>query len=296
MNRTACQLFTPVELQVVTVVAVLIVAVIVPAIAQGRSVRIALVSDPHTTRATSGDAASYRGRFERVIAEVNAAHPDLVLLAGDLTQGGKPEELDDFLALARRFIAPARYVYGNHDVGGKHMPGEGGGITAEQLDRVEARLGPSFWKLETPDVRVLGGNSSLLGSGLEREREQWAFLERELGRPSRQPTLLLMHYPLFTESPSEPGGVYWNVEPEPRQRLLGLLRRGRARGVLSGHLHHPLTLGSGGLFCYSAPSVAFGLPGGRQPEGWTLITIAPDGTIAARTHYLAEEPTGAAVK
>src|SRR5437899_316468 len=48
--------------------------------------RVALLSDPHVNRATNGDAANFKARFEKAIAQVNAAKVDIVLIAGDLTQ------------------------------------------------------------------------------------------------------------------------------------------------------------------------------------------------------------------
>ena len=44
------------------------------------------------------------------------------------------------------------------------------------------------------------------------------------------------------ERADEADDPYWNVAPEPRRRLLGLLARPnvRLRGILSGHLHRPI--------------------------------------------------------
>jgi hypothetical protein len=53
--------------------------------------RFALLSDPHVTRGTKEDQPFYRGRLESVIAAVNAEQVSFVLIAGDLTQDGKPE-------------------------------------------------------------------------------------------------------------------------------------------------------------------------------------------------------------
>src|ERR1041384_4036758 len=70
------------------------------------AVRFALVSDTHTTRGTQGDQPLYKGRLDQVIAAVNAADVNAVLIAGDLTQSGKPEEMADFRAQIRGFRAP----------------------------------------------------------------------------------------------------------------------------------------------------------------------------------------------
>jgi hypothetical protein len=99
--------------------------------------------------------------------------------------------------------------------------------------------------------------------------------------------LLLTHYPLYLKTPDEPGDPYWNVEPEPRARLLALLAKtDNLRAVLSGHLHRGLTnRGEGssvpGALLYTSPPVSFGLPRGHQPEGWSLITISRTGEVSA---------------
>lgn len=241
-------------------------------------IRIALVSDTHTTRGADEDQPRYRGRLDRVIAAVNAAQVDLVVIAGDLTQNGKPEEIDDFKKQIEGFRAPVYYVPGNHDVGGKRIAGKDNGPPAARVEAYErGLLGPSFFARESAGVRMIGVNSPILGSGLPLEAEMWGFLEKELARPATKPTVLFMHYPLFVKTPEEPGGAYWNVEPEPRGRLLALLKQGGVRTVLTGHLHYQLINRHDGILFVTTPPVSFGLPRGIQLEGWTLVTLPPQG-------------------
>ncbi len=263
-------------------------------------VRIALVADPHVNNAPTGDEANYKARFLRVIAEVNAAHVSRVLIAGDLTQNGKPEQFAEFKELVRGFQAPVSVVCGNHDVGPKigitdAKPGSG--VTAERVAKYEALFGKSFYTLNCDGVRIIGINSPILGSGLPVEARQWEFLEREL-LPSASPgipTLLVTHYPLYLVSPEEAGGTYWNTEPAPRTRLLGLIKKsGNVLAVLSGHLHRPLvSKTSAGVLLYSSPPVSFGLPAGKQPEGWTLVTIAPTTNVIQTEFHAISHLSGA---
>src|SRR4051812_17690406 len=58
--------------------------------------RIALVSDTHCTRGEKEEQPRYHARLDKVIAAANAAKVDLVLIAGDLTEDGKPEQIIDF--------------------------------------------------------------------------------------------------------------------------------------------------------------------------------------------------------
>lgn len=248
---------------------------------------IAFLTDTHTNRDTEGDRTAYRGRFERAIAAVNAEEFDLVLHGGDMTESGLSDEIDDFAALARGLKRRPLTVPGNHDVGGKVHPEQKSPVDAARVAAHETRFGRSWWSRTVRKVRVVGINSPILGSGLDAEARQWRFLERELSRPDAPPTVLLTHFPLFLKDPDEASDPYWNVEPEPRRRLLELLGRPSARlaGVLSGHLHRPLSLTWRGVPLITSPPVAFGLPIGRQPEGWHRVRIDGD-TVQSVFHEI----------
>ncbi len=250
------------------------------------TVRIALVGDPHVTRGTNSDQPLYRARFEKTIAAVNAQNVDWVLIAGDLTQSGKPEEIADFRELIRGFRAPVAWVYGNHDVGAKVSGKEEtkGEINAARLERIETALGPSFWQEERAGVQVVGVNASLFGSALPQEAKQWAFLEKAFQprladgtNTSRKPVILLSHYPLFIKTPEETDEQNWNIEPISRTRLMKLLQDAKVDAVFSAHLHRPLMHHHAGMLLVTAPPVSFGLPRGKQPQGWTLVTFSGQG-------------------
>ena len=222
--------------------------------------------------------ATFKPHFEKTIAQVNEAKVDFVLIAGDLTQGGKPEELADFKIYLKKFHAPVWFVPGNHDVGNKLQSGKTEGMaTRERVEAYEKALGPSWFVQERVGVRVIGINSSLLGSSFEREGEMWKFLKKELGKRVQVPTILFMHYPLFLKDLDEPGGDYFNTEPAPRKRLLDLLKQSGVKIVLTGHLHRTLVNRHDGILFVTTPPVSFGLPRGKQPEGWTLVTIFQNG-------------------
>jgi 3',5'-cyclic AMP phosphodiesterase CpdA len=241
-------------------------------------IRIALLSDTHVNaNGTNDEQHLYRGRFEKAIAMVNTSRVDLVLFTGDLTQDGKADQIKDFLSQIKKLNAPVFYVPGNHDVGNKIIPGKGGTVTEARVAQFEKEMGPTFFSKTAAGVRIVGINSPLLGSGFEREQAMWAFLEKELGHPTPQPTIVFSHYPAFLKTPDEGGGDYWNMEPEPRKRLLALLKSGGVKTMLSGHLHRDLVNRWEGILFVSTRPISFGLPKGKQPEGWTLVTLPPEG-------------------
>ena len=114
----------------------------------------------------------------------------------------------------------------------------------------------------------------------------WKFLEHELGRSARKPTILFMHYPLFLKDLNEPGGDYYNTEPEPRKRLYDLLQQGGVKIVLTGHLHRTLINRRDGILFLSTEPISFGIPRGKQAEGWTLVTVYANGDVKETIHNL----------
>ncbi len=243
-----------------------------------RPIRIALVSDTHISHNESETQAGYRKHLAIVIAQVNAAKPDLILLGGDLTDDGEAESFESFLQVREGFRAPVRWVPGNHDCGGKLSAGAAGAVTEASLAKYEDAMGRSFGAETLRGVRLVRINGSLLGSGLKAEARQWAMLEREAAKPCAEPRVVLLHYPMFLEKPSETEGGYWTVDPAPRARLIALVTRMRARAVFSGHLHRRLYTSLDGAPCITAPATSFGLPAGKEPPAWMLVTIA-DGQV-----------------
>ena len=255
----------------------------------GIMAQIALVSDTHTTRGTNEEQPLYRGRLAKVIAAVNAAKVDLVLIAGDLTEHGRPEELNDFKEQIKAFEPPVWYVPGHHDLGNKIVPGKEteNELTPVRLAGFETLCGPSFFARECLGFRIIGFNSPILGSGFPRENEMWRFLEQELGERSSKPVLVFTHYPPFVKNPGE-AGEYFNIEPGPRRRLLQLLKDSKVSTYLSGHLHRPLTNHIDGMLLLTTGPVSFGLPRGQQPQGWTLVTVPAQGEARAEYRAIAD--------
>lgn len=76
--------------------------------ARGKGLRIAAAGDVHCRE-------DNREEIERVTAELAECRPDLVLLAGDLTTHGEPEQGAVLADACRDLDAPVVAVLGNHD-------------------------------------------------------------------------------------------------------------------------------------------------------------------------------------
>jgi predicted MPP superfamily phosphohydrolase len=238
--------------------------------------RIALISDLHVMLvATNNQQRLYPLRLARTVEAVNAAQVDLVLATGDLTEHGTEAAFAEFRRRVSGLKAPLLVVPGNHDIGNKRIPGANKDVANfGRLRRYELNFGRSFFVREIAGVRIVGVNSCILGTRLSREKQMWNFLEEQLAEPSKTPTLLMMHHPPFLKDIDEPGGDYFNLEPYPRARLLGLARQGGVAAILSGHIHRGLTNRVQNTVLLTTPPVAFGLQKGKPMEGWTLLTVA----------------------
>ena len=250
--------------------------------------RIALLSDPHVSAGPR--YAEYVANFEQAITQVNGAHVDAVLIAGDLTQSFTAEAAAKFKAVAARLDVTPRCVPGNHDIGNKPQPGKPATVIEARAALFARQVGPPFYAADlTPAIHLIAISSPLFGTGLPLEQQQWTFLTEALKGRRPGVTLVLSHYPPFVHNEDEPDD-YWNVNVGPRSRLLRLLRDGGVAAVLCGHLHRPLDGGWHGIAFIGAPAVSFGLPLGKQPVGWRLVLVHADGSVTSELRYLPPPP------
>ena len=198
-------------------------------------IRIALLSDVHILPATNTDKALHQKRFQQAIAEVNTSKVDFVLIAGDLTEfstarGNAASSWSSKRRSPRLFcISRATTTSGNKLAAGRPDPKD---VTTNRVAQYEAQYGPSFWAKEQSGLRIIGINSSLIGTGYDREKEMWTMLEKELAKPSEKTTLVMIHHPPFQRTPEERSG-YYNIDPAPRQKLLTLFKQGGVKAVFS---------------------------------------------------------------
>ncbi|WP_328396386.1 metallophosphoesterase family protein [Nocardia sp. NBC_00416] len=248
--------------------------------------KIVQISDTHLTASGGPTADAFRLLARHLDEEVR---PDLVVHSGDI-QVLDPDDAAD-RAHSRELLdlisAPLLVVPGNHDVG---MPGldawAGISVTGERVAAHESAFGPGQWRHDADEAILLGINSELLGSGLQREADQWRWLEQTLGDlPAGRPVLLFLHKPLWAVT-DEPVDHQVDVGPVARDRLLGLLERIDLRAVGCGHLHRYRQVRRDRAIEVWAPATAFLAPGGddlpegRQELGYVEYTVA-DGAVTA---------------
>ena len=264
----------------------LVLAILLPA-AVGRaqqSLRIAVLSDPHVTE--DPRRADHLDHLREAIRQVNDSRPDVVLIAGDLTDHGTDRQLEQAKLLFAELKPTPYVVAGNHDVGG--IPsGDKPGPSQQRLDLYQKIIGPHFYTADLPrGMKLVALDSSLFGSGNPLENAQWNLLERELGPsvPDRS-RILLMHYPPFVNTADE-ADEYMSLNRPERQRFLKLLETKKAAVVITGHQHRPREVNSSEIKIVTAPPISFGLPREKQAPGWMLVEVGQDRAIRTEVHEL----------
>jgi Icc-related predicted phosphoesterase len=204
-------------------------------------VRVAAAADIHASDAT-------RQRVERAFAEL-AGEADLVLLAGDLTTSGEPEQARVIADAASQLDLPVFAVLGNHDYHAERvdeMEGVLAGAGIRILDRECASC-----EVEGLEVGVVGTKgfvggfpgSALPDFGEPLLRRVYAETSAEAEAIARglqeivhaDLRIVLLHYsPVVDTLEGEPVGIHTYLGSE---RLATPIAENGADLVLHGHAH-----------------------------------------------------------
>jgi 3',5'-cyclic AMP phosphodiesterase CpdA len=245
--------------------------------------RIAVVADSHL----APDADAFNRNWRAVREYVAALGADLTVHLGDVTLDGvgDPAQLDHARALGADWPTPIRYVPGNHDIG-DNPPGPGVAakhpLEPARIGAFRAALGPDYWALDADGWRVLALNAQLVGTATREEADQWSWLEAMTAPARGRPVALLLHKPLFQDSPLDETPHHRYVPLAPRRRLLELLSGVALHAVLSGHTHQYRDRTVEGVRHVWLPSTAFYLPDelqerlGEKVTGLGVLDLTPD--------------------
>ena len=204
-------------------------------------VRIAAAGDVHASEAT-------RPRITEAFAEVGR-DADLVLLAGDLTTHGEPDQAEVLAAAVRGLDVPVAAVLGNHDL----HAGRGGqiaeimsGAGVHMLDRSS-----TVFELDGGEIGVVGTKGFVggftgsqlpdFGEPLLRQVYAETTAEAEAIRAGLQEIvhcrvrIVLLHYaPTSDTLHGEPEGIWTYLGSD---RLAAPIAEYRPDVVLHGHAH-----------------------------------------------------------
>ena len=273
----------------------------------------AVIADTHVTEAEGRSSSPWpvnrlaNARCRSVLRDINSAAPAFVLHLGDLVhpvpaQPSFADAAQRFHELMRELDAPLYLTPGNHDVGDKAlswMPA--GTVTDEYLELYGRHFGRDHFAFESNGCHFVVLNAQLINSGLDAERAQRDWLERELAAISGRRVFVGTHYAPYISDPAEPPS-YDNIDEPGRSWLLRLLGMHRVEALFAGHAHNFWYDLRGTTEMYILPSTAFvrqdyselyriepGAENGRDDAaklGYMLVDVHEHGHVAhvVRSH------------
>ena len=232
---------------------------------------IAQITDTHVR---AGGRIAYgkvdtAAMLEAVVAHVNSLRPtvDIVIVTGDLTDRGKPEEYGAVRFILEKLSMPWHVVPGNHD--------DRDNFLRAFFDHEYLADSENFvhYAVENQPLRLIGVDTTNAGEPhgfLPPERLKW--LDECLHLAPCKPTMLFMHHPPF-----ETGIRHMDV-----QNLLNaddlfaiLSEHSQVLHVACGHVHRASETCIDGIAVSIAPNAAHSSTLDLDPNGPSSFTMDP---------------------
>jgi Icc protein len=242
-----------------------------------RPVRIAVVADPHVAVEGRGGwkvAHRSRERFATAVGDAAALDIDALVLAGDLTEEGRPAEFDAVDAVLDGVDSPTVAVPGNHDVP-KGFDEHDSPTAAAFADRYApdgfpytVDLGPiTLCCLDTASDPASGDLHHTWGGRVgERGREWLASVLPDIDRP-----VVVAHHNLGA-LPENPRGKWANFPLQDAERVRELLIANDVPLAITAHHHVAATAQHGPTRELLAPATC------SFPQSWLLLAVGSEGT------------------
>jgi|GEM_PF-6175137 len=201
---------------------------------------ILFLADPHL----GDDKPGHQASFEEILSKAAQRPIEQVVILGDVTQDGKVRE--DYFDYARRQIArfgkPVLCIPGNHEEGyNASRKAWDPQVKPEYLPRFARYFNAMPWTTQVGDVRVIGIDSQILGSGFpeEKHQENWLVKQLQQAKAESVKSMVVMHTPLFVDAPdaSDDPHDYWAVPHADRAAMLDILTKHGVDLLLAGHVH-----------------------------------------------------------
>jgi len=237
-----------------------------------KDISLAVVSDAHVTPARKGTWKVLHRSVERLSSALQAAERrgiDAVLVPGDLTRDGTPEEFDAVNRLVSGIDVPVLSVPGNHDP----APAYSANSPVPAPNWREVPSATPFCH-SVGDVDVIGLDSATAATGSDGGvvgPEQRAWLDGTLAEAD-QP-IVVIHHPLGIDwtglkTVFRPGKFHVADATELRERLAPTDAL-----VVAGHVHWPIAERNGDLREVVAPATC------SYPQAIYFLKIGNEGTV-----------------
>ncbi|MFC6836797.1 metallophosphoesterase family protein [Halomarina ordinaria] len=254
-------------------------------------VTLAVVSDVHVSPSETGTWKLFHrteSRLATAVADANRLGVDGVVLSGDLTKDGAPEEFEAVDALLSDLSAPAVAVPGNHDVPKSFDPHD----TPALADFVDSYTPGSLpFRADLGGVDVVGLNSAAAPDGSLADghaghvsEDQLAWLAESVD-PDR-PTVAVFHHPAFAVHERVPSfSTADHLRVGNADAVAGALADAGVDLAVSGHVHWPAVARRAGVPHLTAPAAC------SFPQSYLLVRLTPEG--ATVTMVPLTDPEGA---
>lgn len=213
----------------------------------------------------SNQFANARNRY--VVDKINQFNPEFAIHLGDVVYpipALPTHETAVQMAynLYRRLKRKLYVVPGNHDVGDKPNAWVPAPMVTEESHRIYEKFwGRSYSSFNYEDCHFVLINSLILNSGLQLEKKQKVWLEKELdiAQTMRNRLFLFMHYSPYLNHPLEVEH-YDNIGEPVRSWLLSLLEKYNVEAIFAAHSHNFFYNRYCNTNIYVVPSVTFVRP------------------------------------
>ena len=232
-----------------------------------------------------------RAALDRAVAHLNRLQPapDLVLVTGDLTQEGAPDEYGDARAGLSALDMPAYVIPGNHDDRGNMIAAFGAdGYLPQDGQFLQYEIDSGPLRILALDTHVPGESGGILCG------ERLAWLDQRLSEAPDRPTMICMHHPPFaTGIPSfdaigcRGGDALGHI----------VARHSNIEAVLCGHVHRAMAIRWRGTMVNVTPSTVYQYPlelreGAKfvpvpEPAACRLCLWTPGAGLVSHLSYIA---------
>jgi 3',5'-cyclic-AMP phosphodiesterase len=237
--------------------------------------RIAQISDIHV-----GEPTFQPEVLASIIERINRMHPDVVVVAGDITAAGYEWEFEEAAAWLAQIEAPKVIIPGNHDsrnVGYVHFERFFGERFSRYRQEFDAERAERLRATGFTVVSVDSSDPDLNEGHIGREKYPWI---REQFEWHDDVKIFAIHHHLV----SIPGtGRERNIITDAGD-LLAVLTQQDIDVILSGHKHVPFFWGLNGILVANSGTAATKRVRGLTPSSWNELQVDAS-TIKVYLHY-----------